>query len=90
MGLVQGLNCPEEGTTCGDPSGTEDADIDCNEGVLTWEDCGMFDCARLRSPLSDFLSPVKLELTQTGSRKVSIFRLFTVINESKNVTRVKT
>ena len=43
VGLVQGLDCPSEGVACGDPSGTEDADIDCNEGVLTWEDCGMFD-----------------------------------------------
>merc|ERR1711950_128736 len=40
VGLVQGLTCPSEGMTCMDPSGTEDADIDCNKGVLTWEDCG--------------------------------------------------
>ena len=44
VGLVQGLECPSEGVTCQDPSGVEDADIDCNNGVLTWEDCGMSDC----------------------------------------------
>ena len=43
VGLVQGLDCPSEGVNCMDPSGTEDADIDCNVGVLTWEDCGKFD-----------------------------------------------
>ena len=57
VGLVQGLDCPSEGVTCQDPSGVEDADIDCNVGVLTWEDCGKFDmdygaCFNLLSSIS--------------------------------------
>ena len=43
VGLVQALDCPSEGVACQDPSGVGDADIDCNVGVLTWEDCGKFD-----------------------------------------------